>query len=274
MPFSYAHYVLLLFIPLVVIAFWPFYFSQLAASPVAIHVHGVTASAWILLLVFQSWAIHNRRIGLHRAAGRASFVLFPLFLVGGFLVLHSMAIGTAVATNPFVVAFGPGLGALDLLAVSAFAGLYLGALRHRREVQLHARFMLATPLLLLSPVFARLINSHVPGLIITGPEQMHLFPYSVQLANLVAVVVALALYASAPRYGRPFLWVVAVVLAQSTAFQWLGALPGWRASFVSLAALPVAAPVLLGLGLGAFILWHGLSGGRPGTGRRASVESV
>lgn len=272
MPYPYAHWVLLALIPLIGLAFWPFYFSRLGENPLALHVHGVTGTAWFLLLILQSWAIHHRRIALHRLAGQSSFILFALFLVGGLLALHSMARGVAAGANPFIAVHGPGLGTLDLLAVTTFAGLYFFALRNRRTVQLHARYMLATPLLLLAPIFGRLFEAHVPGLTITGPESMHLFNYSLHLANAVALAAALALYASAPAHGRPFLVVAAVVVVQSAAFQWLGPTPWWREIYASLGNLPAAIPVLLGLAAGIVIVWLGLGGARPKPGRRPLVE--
>jgi hypothetical protein len=268
MPYPHAHYVLMAIVPLIGLAFWPSYFSRLGDSSLAQHVHGATGLAWFLWLVLQSWAIHNRRVELHRRAGKSSVVLFVLFMVGGLLVLHSMALGVAAGQNPFMVVHGPGLGVLDLLALTTFAGLYCGALRHRRSVQLHARYMLATPLLLLAPIFARLFQAHVPGLAITGPETMHLFVYSLYLANALALVAALVLYATAPRHGRPFLVVAAVVVLQSAAYHWLGTAPWWRATYAWFGSLPTVVPVALGLLAGVAIIRFGLATPRPKGGRR------
>jgi hypothetical protein len=272
MPYRYAHYVLLGMIPLIGLAFWPFYFSQLGENPLSSHVHGVTGMAWFVLLMLQSWAIHSRRNALHRVAGKSSFVLFTLFLVGGFMALHAMARGVGAGQNPFIAMHGPGLALQDLLAVLAFAGLYYGALRHRRSVQLHARFMLATPLLLLTPVFGRLFEAHVPGLSITSLETMHLFSYSLHLANWLTLGCALLLYATAPKHGWPFLLVAAIVVLQSISYQWLGFTAWWREVYISLAGLPVAVPVALGLVAGLGIVYVGWVGPRPKAGQRPQLE--
>lgn len=52
---------MLLFLAATVVAFWPGYFSVLGEVPWQFHLHGVTATAWMLLLVFQSWGIAGRR---------------------------------------------------------------------------------------------------------------------------------------------------------------------------------------------------------------------
>jgi hypothetical protein len=274
MPYPYAHYFLVALIPLIALAFWPFYFSRLGEVPYAQHVHAVTAIGWFFLLILQSWAIHNRNVWLHRRLGRSSFVLFPLFLVGGLLVLHAMAQGTLAGLNPFIGMYGPALGLIDILAVGTFAFLYYSALKTRSTVQLHARYMLATPLLLLSPIFARLLAQHIPALQIAGPADMPLFIYSVQLANAIALAVALALFASAPRHGRPFLLVAAVIALQAIGFQWLGFTAWWREVYTSLADLPVAVLVALGLIAGFGIVYLGFVGPRPKAGRRPQLEAA
>ena len=250
MPYPHAHWALLALVAALSVAFWPGYFSRLGESPLAHHVHGLTASLWILMLLLQSWAIHGRRIRLHRAVGRSSLLLFPLFLVGGLMVLHAMATGFAAQADPFMVKFGARLGLLDLIAVAAFAWLYHGALRHRRNVQLHARFMLATPLLLLAPIVSRLLTFHVPYFAIEGLEDFPVFFANLHVSNGVALVTALWLYASAPRHGWPFLAVAGVAVFQGAAFQWVAATAGWQATFAAFAAVPVAVPGLVGLAAG------------------------
>ena len=44
MPYRHAHYYLLLLLPLAFLAFWPRYFSDLRAAPLAFHVHGLAGT--------------------------------------------------------------------------------------------------------------------------------------------------------------------------------------------------------------------------------------
>ena len=90
MPYRFAHWLILMLIVLTVPAFWRSYLSDLSSSRIELHVHGVTASIWMALLAIQSWSIHNRHRRLHRTLGKASFVLFPFFLVG-FVKEHKAA---------------------------------------------------------------------------------------------------------------------------------------------------------------------------------------
>lgn len=265
MPYPRAHYYLLLLIPLVGLAFWPGYFSRLDEAPLAFHLHGITASLWMLLLITQSWAIHGRRRALHRALGRTSIVLVPLFLVGGFLVLKSMSQQT-YGEHPFFQVFGAGLGLIDLLAVLFFAAFYAAALRYRRRVQLHARYMIATILLLTMPIGTRVLNAYVPGFRIEGPEDMYLFAVALHLSNAVGLLFALGLYLQDRAHGRPFLLVMAFMAASGIGFQWLAEMAPWQGLFRLLGELPSGAMVLLGLVLAAGALWRGLGGAPPSAG--------
>src|SRR5689334_3909366 len=92
MPYRYAHHALLLgLLPITLFAFWPAYFGRLGQAPFAFHAHGLTATAWILLVMAQSWSIHARRFALHRQLGQLLFVAVPLFVAGGAIAVQSMA---------------------------------------------------------------------------------------------------------------------------------------------------------------------------------------
>lgn len=261
MPYRHAHWYLLLLFPLTGLAFWPNYFGKLGASPYAFHVHGVTASLWIALLAFQNWSIHRRRNGLHRSAGLASLALFPLFIAGGVLVIQTMAVKFAAGADPFYDIFGARLGAVDAISSAAIPCLFYMALKWRRKVHLHARYMLAPVLFLLGPILSRLMPA-LPPLAITGPADFHRFAYGLHLANALAVGVAAILYLRAPKWGRPFLIVGALIGVQSLVFETLGRTAAWERLFGAIGTLPTVLVATLGLGLGAAAAWSGWATGR------------
>lgn len=262
MPYRHAHWYLLLLFPLTGLAFWPNYFSKFSSSPYAFHVHGITASLWILLLAFQSWTIHHRRNALHRSAGAGSLALFPFFLAGGLLVLQTMAVKFGAREDPFYALFGARLGAIDTLSSIALPFLFYMAIRWRGKVHLHARYMLAPILFLLPPILSRLIPA-LPPLAVTGPETFYRFGYGVHVADGIAVAVAAFLYLKAPKHGRPFAIVGGLVLLQSLLFETLGRAPAWERLYSALAGVPM--PVVVGVGLAAGFLAGaaGWTAGRP-----------
>ncbi len=270
MPYRHAHWYLLLLFPLTGLAFWPNYFSKFAASPYAFHVHGITASLWILLLAAQSWTIHNRRNALHRGAGLASLALFPFFEFGGLLVLQTMAHKFGARTEPFYAVFGARLGTIDTVTSIALPCLFYLAIRWRRKVHLHARYMLAPILFLLGPILSRLMPA-LPPLAISGPETFYRFGQGVHVANAIAVAIAALLYARAPRHGRPFLIVGGLIVLQSLLFETLGQARAWQALYAALADVPVPLVVSVGLAAGVLAGAAGWAAGQPPARRGATA---
>lgn len=225
------------------------------------------------MLICQAWLAHRRVFSAHRMIGRTSFLLMPLFLSGGLLVLKTMAVGAGPDGNPLMQVYGARLGIFDALALTGFAALYAAAIANRRHVQLHARYMLATALLLLAPVLTRAGPALVPALRPQSLDDLPMFGQIVQGSNFVVLAVALALAFASGRYGRPYTAVALLTAMQIVAFQWLGGLPWWRESYLGLARLSDGVLIASGLACGGLVIglafasaWFtpGGSAGSPG----------
>lgn len=260
MPFKRAHYFVILLIVATGFAFWSSYLGKLSSAPAAWHLHGTSAGLWMAMLTMQSWSASTRRFALHSAVGKASLGLFPIFFAGGWGVIWTMA--KATPNDIFYQIYGARLGTFDIVADLAVGWLYYVALRDRRNVQLHARAMLATPILLISPILGRVFGHYAPGLIIAGPQDFYLFAYSMHLANLVALLLTVWLYRQAPRHGGVFLFTAAIIVIQSILFETLGRNAAWRAFFVGIGSLPELPWLLLWLAAGAAIARFGWVAGR------------
>ena len=203
MRYRTAHWWLAALLPLIVVAFWPGYFSDLRGASYARHVHGIAGTIWMALAGWQSWSATNRRLALHRTAGRAVFVAVPFFTAGAALAVVAMASSHVTGANPFNAAFGGRLALADATAMVAMPLLVRDALVHRRRMNRHAAAMLATVLLVLPPVLGRLFPL-VPGL----PSG---FVPSFYAGQAVSIAIALALWARDRRDGIPFVWVAALL---------------------------------------------------------------
>jgi hypothetical protein len=141
------------FLLLAVIAFWPTYLSQPRASSSYTHLHAASATAWMVLLIVQSWAIGARRITLHRASGKASYVLAPTIVVSILLLAHDRIrgiSGEAYALQTYILY-------LQLSLAFLFAVSYALAIGTRKSVARHSRFMVCTALTLIDPVVIRIM---------------------------------------------------------------------------------------------------------------------
>ncbi|MCW1432259.1 hypothetical protein [Novosphingobium sp. JCM 18896] len=270
MPYRHAWVFIIALLTATFFAFWRSYFSILPTASVGFHIHGITASLWMLLLLAQSRTPHRGQIAMHRRLGQATFVAVPLFSAGSMGVIHSMAVGTATG-DPFYALWGAPLAFIDWLAFGAVLFAVGMALRHRREVRLHSGYMLSTVLMLLSPVLGRVINKTVPGLIIGGPKDFPVFGWGVQLANFIAGAIALWLWRRDPRTGRPWAVALGVIVVQIVGFQTWGTSEGWRLVSTALGTRPLGALLAFGIVAGAATVIIGWSA--SGVGRKQSAET-
>ncbi|QDZ07902.1 hypothetical protein FPZ24_10730 [Sphingomonas panacisoli] len=270
MPYRRAWLFIVALIAATVFAFWRSYFGIFARAPAGFHIHGLTASLWMLLLLAQSWTVDRRQFVAHRILGRATFVAIPLFGAGAMGVIHSMAAST-VDGDPFYALWGARLGLLDLLAFGAVLYAAGMALRHRRNVRLHAAYMLSTALPLVSPVLGRVINQTVPGLVIHGPQDFPVFGLGAQLANLIAGGIALWLWRWNRSAGRPWAVAFGVVVAQIVSFETLATGDVWHGAFEAIGSLPLTVPLALGFGAGVVTV---LIGWNAQAGRRAAQPAT
>lgn len=260
MPYRYAHYFYLMLIPASGLAFSGF-LSDLSGAGLSKHVHAVSATLWILLLAGQSASIHNGMRKLHKKLGFASLVLFPIYLSGFFLVYRSEA-RRIIDGDPWATVFGPGIGAITIIAVAATAHMFYAGLRDRRNVQLHARWMLVTVFLFSESVLGRLLNNFVPQLYVNELEDVRRIYDAFHLSQLIAILQALCLYYLAPRHGKPFVFLITVLLAQSLALEVFDGLQSWRAFFVDSGSWPAMIFASVGLLVGFLLVFFGWTRGR------------
>lgn len=258
MPYRHAHWYLLALFPLAGLAFWQSYLSQFSSASMEFHAHGMTASLWLVLLVVQSWTIHHDQRQAHRKVGTASLVLFPLFLMGGTGIFFGMADRFAEG-SAFHVLYAPRLVWLDVVGVGGFAYFYYQALAQRRKVHPHSRYMLATVIFLLPPIFGRL--SAIP-LGVRGPEDFDKLGTGFQIANGIAAGIAFWLAVRSGKHGRPWALAGILTIVAALLYQTIGGMAAWRELYISTADLP-SAPFALAAGLaGVAIGYAGWTAGR------------
>lgn len=200
-------------------AFYPSYFARLAQNDAVHHFHGIVASSWLALLTTQGLLMRYGRLAVHRRVGKLAYVLAPLFVVSGLLITQQMARGA----NPFQAAFGSQLALVDLLATAGFASFVTLAIRDRRQVQRHARWMACTALLLLPPALARLSGA-LPF--------VHSFEAAFNLGSLATELLIVLLLLDDHRLGQrlpPYRAVLALTLAQHAGFFLVAHMPAWQA---------------------------------------------
>lgn len=279
MPFKSAYLWVIALIALSLFAFWRAYLGVFSSASIAYHVHGLSAFAWMVLLAAQSWLVHKPgKLPLHRKLGMASLFLFPIFMAGSFLIIHSMAFKTAgSAALPaqdglFYDAFGARLGLYDIIGSAAFAFFFARAIRHRRNVQVHARYLLATALLLLGPALGRVLP--IPFLA-AGWEFVPSFELGLRITLGLAVAIAVIMARNTTPAGKAAGQTIAMVLALGWAgFELAAFMPAWRPIYETLGALDASLLAIAGLVLGSVIAWWAWEAGKRPAARKTRAGTA
>lgn len=174
-----AFYWMIALLAILLIGFWPSYFSRLTEPMhVTLHLHSIAMLAWVLLLIAQSWLIRNRKLSQHRVLGKVSFLIAPLVVITGIWVnFHFQGrVEEPLATGVQAI-FWFGFF-LPLL----FAFLYVQAIRHRRNMNLHARYMVLTALVFLIPGLGRALDNILEPFGLWTPTFLQLMGFTLGIA--------------------------------------------------------------------------------------------
>lgn len=261
MPYRHAHWWILGLFPLAGLAFWPNYLSVLSTSPPSFHLHGITASMWLILLAIQSWSIHHGQRAFHKTSGLVSLALFPLFLAGGATIFIGMAQRYVAAATPFSAIWPPHLAWLDFVSVGGMAYFYFQALKHRRKVGPHSSWLLATAIFLLPPILGRL--APIPmGMDFSDPGVFAKMGPAFHVGNAATALISFTIAWRAGRNGKPFAIAGLLTVLGSVLFEVPGGTAQWKALYVHAVAIPTL-PMAIAAALGgAAIGWAGWVAGK------------
>lgn len=273
MPYRYGHYFVGFVLLVILGGFWGSYWSIIGNVPTAFHIHAISSSTWLILLIVQSVAIHGRLNAFHKQMGLASFALFPFLILGFMMIIDVSANRYAEAENPFIMHNGPSFGIGMAIAVAAYLTLFFLALKNRRNIKLHAGYMLATPLILFESPFSRVIGEFMPWMNFIGSEGPQVVQDTIAVSDSLGVIFALMLYFMDRKYGAPWL-VAAFFMALQAVVMWFAPfVPGLGGFFRAYAQIPLALTATAGIAAGVLAGWLGWRAGAVG-GRAPAVAAA
>jgi len=267
MPYRNAPYYVLAVIAVIAIGFWPSYFAKGIDVPWQFHAHGIAASIWVLMVLVQSMTVHKAQLGLHRAVGKSSLLLFP-FLIGGLAAIIDLTgKGFVAGDDPVRVLLGGQFLAGLALAVAAYVVLYYRALKFRRKVWVHSGYMLATPLILFESPFSRAMGMVVPAFQVHGPQDFGRIIPSIEWAMAAELAIIAVLWWRLRDRANPFLVAAGFIVAQMLGMGLLHHNAVLEQILIVIGTVPSAAVVLAGMAIGAATSWAGwVAGKRPVAG--------
>lgn len=273
MPYRHAPYFVGLVLLTVLVGFWASYWAPAGAIPVAFHVHAITSISWLLLLIVQQVAIQRRQNALHKQLGLASFVLFPLLMAGFMMIVDVSAQRYAAPQSPSDLHNTPSFGIGTFMAMAGYVTMFYLALKHRRNVKLHAGYMLATPVILFESPFSRVLGEHLPWLNVIGSEGPHAVLDTILVSDGIATIFALSLYLMHRKHGRPWLLTACFTGGQGLVMWFAPFIPQFGKAFGAYAAVPLPVTVSLGLVLGSLTAWLGWRAGAPAPRREVPAAA-
>lgn len=222
--------VVLLF-ALSVAAFWPKYLSQpFAAIGGYTHLHAAVAVTWLSLLIVQPLLVHRRRLDLHRRLGRSTWIVAPLFALASTLLAHHQVARMDPATLDAEAAFFY----LPFHTTALFVVCYTLGLVFRATPAAHGRFMIATALLMIDPVVARILHFYFPPL----PDPRWIAVLTFTLTDLLAATLVFTFRGPVPA-RRALLAMLALFVVAHTL--WFTFAPSrlWHDFVVGFRSLPL-----------------------------------
>lgn len=150
--YKYAHIYLAIGLVVVLIGFSKTYFNNLSKFSFSYHLHGISATLWMILLIIQPYLFQKSKLKIHRLLGLTSLVLVPLIIIGGIIMMRIMIQGQENYPPNIVYT----LAFIDVCTLIGFAILYILALYFRKNLMLHSRFMVSTIFGPLVPALTRL----------------------------------------------------------------------------------------------------------------------
>jgi len=209
------------FIIILAIVIWGFFRTYFGLFPsfngitTVQHFHGIMMLAWFAMLIIQPFLIRYKKMELHRAIGKFSYVLVPFILWSIFLVMR----GGYLRMAP-VIPHEQNVGglALNLPDIFAFGALYILAIVNKKNTAYHMRYIIGTSLLLIGPGIGR-------AFIIYGGMA---FPTAIQytMALTEAVCGTLIIYDIVKKQPyKPYIITMLILIAMHLCWQFQMA--GW-----------------------------------------------
>ena len=179
--FPRAHYWLLIPFFIAIAGFSFTYWSNFTTASFHAHVHGLTATSWFILLILQPYLYNKNNLRLHRNLG-----FIGIFLAGGVVFSALQVVPNNIGSEGLTPVLQYGLTFLDFISVIGFSASVILAMLHRRDLPVHARYMISTAFWALIPALSRLI--YFPMVIIYGNPTPISFAQVIYLCVVLTVI--------------------------------------------------------------------------------------
>ncbi|WP_424964384.1 hypothetical protein [Ekhidna sp.] len=157
-----AHKWLLIPFAIAIIGFLPSYYLQFANAKFGHHIHGLSATFWYAIVIYQPYLIRKKEIQKHKKYGVLGVFLAGMVVASGLAMIPGNISGAMAQeasgqlsqiAPPF---FLYGVSLFDFVAIAGFGVSVIIAIKKSRNVDDHALWMISTVFWALMPALARM----------------------------------------------------------------------------------------------------------------------
>ena len=146
-----------------ILGFLPSYYMRLHAVSWGQHIHGLSATIWFLLIIYQPYLVSKGDINKHRKFGIYSLFVAGLVVASALVMIpqnllvaeEQLASGKISPIAPPFFLYGVSL--FDFVAITGFAVSVLMAIKNSKNTRNHAIWMISTVFWAIMPALARLM---------------------------------------------------------------------------------------------------------------------
>jgi len=154
--YSNAYLWMIAVLVITIIGFMPGYFTKLHETDMWHHIHGISASMWLITVIVQPALYRFNNLKLHRIVGRFSVILASSVVVGGVVMVKIMMQNKGKYGVEGIEYY---IGIFDAAMLIPFILFFILGLTFRKNIQLHARYMICTAIFPLVAPTSRLLPS-------------------------------------------------------------------------------------------------------------------
>ncbi|WP_445732473.1 hypothetical protein [Mariniflexile sp.] len=120
------------------------------------HIHGISATLWLITVIVQPALYRFDNLKLHRIIGRFSVVLALSVVIGGLIMMKVMMQKKRKYGTVDIEYY---IGIFDAAMLIPFILFFILGLKFRKNIQLHARYMISTAIFPLVAPTSRMLPS-------------------------------------------------------------------------------------------------------------------
>lgn len=154
--YSNAYLWMIAVLVITIIGFIPEYFSRLQETDVWHHIHGISATLWLVTVILQPALYRFNNLKLHRMVGWFSVILASSVVIGAGMMMKIMMQKKGQYGVDGIEYY---IGIFDAAMLIPFILFFILGLRFRKNIQLHARYMMSTAIFPLVAPTSRLLSN-------------------------------------------------------------------------------------------------------------------